>query len=330
METVITNTELKPAFKLLYNGKNITKDISDSYTQITYTDNEHGQADEITVDIENTSGKWLDAWYPSKGDTLEFSMGYEGQKLLPCGLFELDEPHFKPAVISVKGISTTIKKALREKNTKGYQKTTLKRIAQAIAKKHGFTLVGTIENVQIDRKNQLAQSDLTFLRKLAEAHGYVFKITGNKMVFYSISTLENAKSVLNLTPEDLKDYDFCDKAVQTYSACEVTYFDHKKNKLITVKETNSSVVKADTLKIRAKCSNKEQAKIIAKAGLKRTSYQVEGTINFKKGNPKACSGINASITGIGKLNGKYNIVTSTHSITKGGAYETTAEVKRVA
>lgn len=330
METITTNTELKPAFKLLYNEKNITKDISDSYIQITYTDKEHGEADEIAVDIEDTTGKWKDAWYPTKGDSLGFYMGYMGQKLLPCGPFEIDEPHFMPAVISIKGISTSIKKALREKTTKRFKNTTLKKVAQSIAKKHGLTLIGTIKDIKIGTKTQKMQTDLNFLKKLAEAHGYLFKITGNKLVFYSIGTLENVKSVFTVVPEDLADYDLGDKTAQTYSACEVTYFDHKKNKKIKVRVENKSIVKADTLKINAKCSNKDQAITMANAGLKKVSYQVEGTIKFKKGNPKACAGVNFDLKKMGKLNGKYKIVTSTHSITKGGAYETTCEVKKIA
>lgn len=323
-------TELKPAFKLLYNGKNITKDISQSYVQITYNDNEHGTADDLTVELENTSGKWLDAWYPVKGDTLKFYMGYEGQKLLPCGEFEIDQPNFRPAVISIKGISTSIKKPLRQKNTDGYEKTTLKKIAQAIAVKHGFTLVGEIKDIKIERKTQKTQHDLTFLKKLAEAYGYVFKITGNKLVFYSIEALEKLDSVFAVTPEDLANYDLQDKTSQTYSACEVSYFDHKKNKKQTALYENKSIIKADTLKINEKCSSKDQAMIMAKAALKKTSYQVEGSIEFKKGNPKACAGINFDLEKMGKLSGKYKLIKSTHTITKGGAYKTTGEVKKIA
>ena len=43
---------LKPTFKLEYNKKDITKDVSNYVVNIEYTNFEHGQSDEISIAIE--------------------------------------------------------------------------------------------------------------------------------------------------------------------------------------------------------------------------------------------------------------------------------------
>ena len=43
---------LKPTFKLEYNKKDITKDVSNYVVNIEYTDFEHGQSDEISITFE--------------------------------------------------------------------------------------------------------------------------------------------------------------------------------------------------------------------------------------------------------------------------------------
>ena len=80
---------LEPTFKLEYNKKDITKDISQYVLNINYTDFEHGQSDEIEITFEDTQKLWQDAWIPSKGDCLRAYIGYEAEKLLNCGQFPL-------------------------------------------------------------------------------------------------------------------------------------------------------------------------------------------------------------------------------------------------
>ena len=69
---------LTPIFKLEYNHKNITEDVSDYVVTIEYSDYEQGQSDEITITFEDAEGLWNGAWIPSKGDALRLYIGYVG------------------------------------------------------------------------------------------------------------------------------------------------------------------------------------------------------------------------------------------------------------
>ena len=73
---------LSPVFTLWYLQKNITTDIAPYVTRVTYSDNIKSESDTIEVELDDTDGRWLDKWYPGKGDTLTLKMGYQGEKLL--------------------------------------------------------------------------------------------------------------------------------------------------------------------------------------------------------------------------------------------------------
>ena len=126
---------LQPTFKLEYNKKDITKDISDYVLNINYTDVEHGQSDEVEIIFEDSQKLWQDAWIPSKGDNIRLYIGYVGEKLLNCGVFEIDEIEFStpPDILIVKAIATGITKSLRQNNSVAYENKNLKQIANEIA-----------------------------------------------------------------------------------------------------------------------------------------------------------------------------------------------------
>jgi phage protein D len=70
------------------------------------------------VELDDTDGRWLDAWYPGKGDTLTLKVGYQGEKLLSCGTFSIDEIEVSsPAsVVAIRGVATSVNSALRTKS----------------------------------------------------------------------------------------------------------------------------------------------------------------------------------------------------------------------
>ncbi|CDC19728.1 hypothetical phage protein [Clostridium sp. CAG:306] len=319
---------LVPIFELFYDKKNITNDVSPYVTSIEYTDVEHGESDELTISFEDSEKLWQGAWIPSKGDCLRAYIGYEAEKLLNCGVFEIDELEYDtpPDVITVKGLATGIKKPLRQKNSVGYENKTLKQIAKEIADKHELSLVGEIADIRVDRITQNQERDLTFLTKLAEQYGYIFKIAENNLVFYDVSKLKGAKSTQIFYKTDLSHINLREKTSQKYKAVQVSYFDPKKKKTVKASARNESVQKGDTLKITARCSDRKQAIIKAKAALSTADTKIEGSIELS-GNPYLIAGLNIEIKGIGHFSGKYHIKQARHVIDRASGYKTYCEVE---
>jgi len=298
---------------------------------VTYTDYEHGKSDEIDIKLEDRDHIWKSFWYPQKGDLISLKIGYEGEPLLPCGSFEIDEIELSapPDVVSIKGLATNIKKALRQNNTKAYENKTLKQIAEEIAKKHRFEIVGEIKDIKIKRITQKQERDLSFLKRLAEDYGYIFKIADGKLVFYELDKLESANAVYVINRKDMISFSLRDKTHELYNACVVSYHDPKTKKLITHTEKADGVVKGDILKINERCENKEQAIAKAKAAIaRRNSLQTEGNITVI-GNPKLVAGSNIEVSGLYTLNGKYHIQSSRHTTDRSSGYRTELEVRRV-
>jgi len=321
----------RPVFFIEYEQKEITTYITPFVLSVTYTDYEHGKSDEIDIKLEDRDHIWKSFWYPQKGDLISLKIGYEGEPLLPCGSFEIDEIELSapPDVVSIKGLATNIKKALRQNNTKAYENKTLKQIAEEIAKKHRFEIVGEIKDIKIKRITQKQERDLSFLKRLAEDYGYIFKIADGKLVFYELDKLESANAVYVINRKDMISFSLRDKTHELYNACVVSYHDPKTKKLITHTEKADGVVKGDILKINERCENKEQAIAKAKAAIaRRNSLQTEGNITVI-GNPKLVAGSNIEVSGLYTLNGKYHIQSSRHTTDRSSGYRTELEVRRV-
>ena len=131
-----------PDCRILWNSKDITTDLKDFISSVSYTDNEEGASDDITLDMDNGEGLWSNAWYPAEGDTLELFIGYT-DKMVLAGLFQIDELALSgpPSRISIKAISSFITKSLRTRNNKAFEAQTLKQIAEYFCTKHGLTLI---------------------------------------------------------------------------------------------------------------------------------------------------------------------------------------------
>ena len=318
----------KPIFKIEYNQKDITKDVSNQVLNIEYTDYEHGQSDEITITFDDTQKLWQSSWIPSKGDSIRVFIGYEGEKLLNCGVFEIDEIEFAtpPDILTVKALATGITKALRQNNSVAYENKTLKQIASEIAQKHSLTLVGEIEDVRVERITQNQERDLTFLKKLAEQYGYIFKIAEGNLVFYKTEKLTGADAAKILYRTDLTRITLSEKTSKNYKAVTVSYHNPKTGKKITATAKNEKCVKGDTLKITERCENKQQALLKAKAALAKGNNTIEGSIDLV-GTPSLIAGLNVELKDLGYFSGKYHITQTRHFIDRTSGYGTSLEVK---
>lgn len=319
------------AFEVKYNGKDITADVTNYITGIIYTDKTEGESDDLELQVDDTDGLWRGAWYPTKGDTLEVKIGYT-DLLLPCGKFEIDEIEIAgpPEQITIRALATGITPALRTRNNSAHEKKTLKEIATTIAGKHGLSVEGKIEEIRINRATQHRETDLAFLKRISWQYGHVFSIRDKKLVFSVIYDLEKTDAVTKIGYTDLMRYSLRDKTTETFKGAEVKYHDPVEKKVVTHKETATSDDTAgDTLVLQLKSENPGQAKAQAKAALHRAnSRRQTGTLSLP-GDPLLVAGNNFDLSGLGKMDGKYHIEESRHSLTRSGGYTTEISVKKV-
>ncbi len=320
----------KPVFTLLYSNKNITTAMEPYVTSVRYTDHKSNISDEIEIEIADRDFLFQSSWYPDKGANLNLQIGYDGSALQPCGDFEIDELEYlcPPDTMRIKALAAGIKQSTRQENSIAYENTTLQGIAQQVANRNGYTLIGDIDNIPITRATQDKETDLAFLKRVANSYGYIFKITGSKLVFFKIDALDDNAAVLSLDRSELISVNLRDKTFETYTACTVSYHDPKTKKLIESSQPGEAAT-ANVLKIHERCENQGQAQVKSKAALQRKNTNaLIGTI-ILFGNPSICAGINITLTGFYHLNGTYSIESAEHIISRNRGYITSMEVRKI-
>ena len=340
-----------PVFTLAYEQKDITSDVTPYVISVTYTDNLSGVSDDLSVELEDADGRWIDSWYPGKGDALRLSIGYEGEPLLPCGAFEVDEIEFSqpPATVSIRALSTGVTSSIRTRKGRAFENTTLAAIIKKIAKRNKLVSVGTIGDIPIDRVTQYQERDLAFLKRLSEEYGYAFKIAGDKLVFTEMAALGDMEPALTLKAGDISSLRLSDKIKDICADAKGKYQDQKTKQLVVYGVKDGEVAKVgtktvsmakttakksgrttsgDTLKISTRGSKEAiEAKTraaLAGANLQRTS----GNLSLQ-GNPKLAAGNLVELADPGQLAGIYLIESARHRLERGGGYTVEIDVKRV-
>lgn len=332
----------QPAYRLVYNQKDITHDVSVYVTSITYTDKLSGESDEIQVDLEDSEGRWRDAWYPGKGDTLTLYMGCAGENLREFGTFSVDEIELSgpPDSVSLRGLATSVTAALRTKNSRGFENTTLAAIAQRIAGKHHLQLQGQIEPLTLDRVTQYDETDLAFLKRLAGDYGYMVKVTHTHIIFSSLDALREAAPVFTFTRRDISRYSVRDTINRIYKGAKHRSQNSRTKQVVTYQadggESTTTVsaatrghsTSADTLTLSGRTGNQGTAARRTRAALNlKNQYQKVATLSME-GNVRLRAGHNVTLTGFGASDGKWLTGSVRHSMTRSGGYIMDVEVVR--
>ena len=327
-----------PRFKLEYEGKDITQEITKYLISVQYTDNEANESDEISFTVEDKHGLWKGDWLPQKGDKVSLAIGYDDE-LLDCGKFTIDEIEMSgpPDIVTMRGLAAGINSPLRTKNSRAYEGQTLRQIAQTVAEKYGYKIVATdgsasiLDNIRIERVTQNRETDLAFLKRVGEDYGVVFSVRDTDLIFTAIYDMEKGQPVIELDRTDLMRYSVKDKATKVYKKARVRHKNVSKNENVTVfweEKKNDGASSEDTLEIHSRVENMQQAEAKAKAKLHDANRKGQEATFTVPGKPMLVAGNNFTLTGMGALTGKYHIKKSVHNISSGG-YTTDVEALRI-
>jgi len=315
------------AFKVFFQNKDVTEDLSPYILSIRYKDFASSKDDELELILSNKDMRFMNRWFPEKGTKVKAYIGYEN-KLLPCGLFDIQEIEFSshPDIVSVRCTSHAVKAQMRRtKRTKAWENTSLFEIVSDIANRYSLKPIIEGEDVPIKRLDQKEESDSTFLYRLAKSYGFNFKILGDKLVFIEGKSLESKPPVKTIKREGILSYRITDSARKIYRACKIYYYDSRENKEREyIYETNMPV--GETLKVEERAENIQQAIKKARAYLRKANKD-KHTIELElMGDPSLVAGLTVNLSGFGVYDGKHFIESSEHEISDSG-YLTRLEVR---
>ncbi|MFL5742682.1 MAG: phage late control D family protein [Flavisolibacter sp.] len=241
--------ELQPiSYQIVYNHKNITKDISDYLLSLKYDDRTEAKSDEIELELHDKDLLWQNDWYPAKGDKLSIEIRDKGASL-QCGTFTIDEMEIMTDrngdIVRIRGMAAAITKKIRTKRSSAHENKTLKELAESVATNHGLTLQGQIGNIRIGRITQYQESDLSFLHRISSKFGYTFSIRDNTLTFTNTQELESKAHILTMDKTYITKGYFHDKSKEVFSRVDVNYHNPKTNQLISAAITREQTIAAN-------------------------------------------------------------------------------------
>ena len=122
--------------EILYDGQNVG--LSEKLTSLSYTDNDQGRVDEVSLVFEDASALWMmREWIPERGHDIDVSMWFmdwskpgDNQKY-HCGNFTIDDLTYTgpPWTCTIKGVAILAESDMQtELKSKTWENVTLKQI----------------------------------------------------------------------------------------------------------------------------------------------------------------------------------------------------------
>lgn len=310
-----------------YNGKDITKKITDYTEGFEYVDNASGTADTVSLKLNNRSGVWWGGWIPIQGDYVEATIkttnwNKEGDnRSLNCGYFLIDDLGYSgpPQIATIGGIATPINTDFNvTKKSKTWKKTSVKGILSSIATTAKIGLYFSGQDYSIDEMEQSDQTDVEFVFSLCASYNLAMKLYNRKMVVFDQTDYEKKAASLSLDRSKCSSWSATKSMTRLYDGVQICYTDSKKNKTLKYRfmMRNGSRI----LKLNETAESLQDAEIKAKAKLLEHNRKCQ-SINVKtRGDVKYIACKNIKMSGFGKLDGKYYIDTVTHTKDASGGY----------
>lgn len=327
------NKLLRTTVLISYEGQDITRDVASDLLSFTYTDNEGGKADDISIRLKNDHGRWSGPWLPVKGDKINVTIIQDGTGAgpnLPCGTFTIDEIEVSgpPSIVDIKGASTPSQSGItRNRRSRAWENVRLSEIVQDVAREGELSVMYMIEeDPYYDRRDQRDESDLAFLKRLCDDEGFNLKCTDNKLVVFDPRKQSGEPPVgtISVGESSVISYRFSAQTYDVYARCTVEYVDPETGSLVQYTYEHPDIGDGKTLKLVKRAENIAEAERRAKAALYRANRaEKTGSVELV-GNTMFSAGTVIEVKGIGNFSGLYYIEAATHNI--GAGYRMTLDL----
>lgn len=339
--------------KVTIGGHDATEYVTPSLTELSFTDNISGKADDLQITLHDRDGRWSDEWMPSKGmaitaDIICHDWEKSGEDIrLPCGSFKVDEVEFSgpPQKVTVKGVTSELVGEFRDtRKNRAWEGTTLFKVLADEAQRNGLKPdidLGPDGDVPVERMDQRNESDLSYATRIAEERGYTCKTHSGKLVVRDVHALESQEPVVEIprtgSMYSPSQYSFKSSSAGTaYTGAKVRYTHARKGKTMTAKikagkaaeaEDSGKIVVPKEIALDRKADSPKEAARLGKGALAKANKDEDTLSISMMGAPRLVSGVVIILTGFGKFSGRYLIRKAEHKFTTSG-YTTSLELSK--
>lgn len=201
---------MKPRVEVSIDGVPVAGHFYERLLSLTVTDEEGMKSD--TVDIELNDGPPNFLAIPRKGAIISVKMGF-GDDLVPKGVFTADKVNVDclPYKMSISGKAADLRSGkLKERQERSWDKRKLGDILSQIANESGLTpaVDDDLADFEYEWLAQQDESNINFLRRLAERHNGLWAIKQKRLIFTRLGSGLSASGAplgsIILTPEKIK------------------------------------------------------------------------------------------------------------------------------
>jgi phage protein D len=171
---------MKPVFQILANGVDITAVINDRMLLIRTIDKPGNSADDFELRIDDRDGA---VTLPKRGAKMKVYLGYEGQKLALIGTYTVDEVEVSgpPNTVVIRSKSSDTRSSAKTTRSGSWEGASLASIVSDIAGRNAWKPECSVQTL-VERADQLSESDLNFITRLAKQYDCTAKVADGKLI----------------------------------------------------------------------------------------------------------------------------------------------------
>lgn len=309
---------------------NLGDRIASQASAFTYTDVASGQSDSVSISMHDVGKTWLRKYMPKKGAEIKARIilkRWDKEKSFTCGYFTLDDISFsgRPLSCVLGGVSVPVNDDFKSfQRSKTYEKTTVKDIAQQIAKRAGVKLYYKANSIKIAEKEQSKQTDSAFLYSICADYGLAMKVYSKKIIIFDITAAEKSKPVRTIQEKQILSWNYNSTIDGTYTGVKLEYTNPDSDKKISV--TLGS--KGRMYSMNTQASSQYDAELMAAAKVNEANRSIETMEITMLADADLCASQCVKIKNFGKISGKYYIDKITHNL-GGSGYVMTLSMHKV-
>jgi len=233
---------LRPVFKIVANGSDITALINDRMLLIRTTDKPGASSDDFELRIDDRDGA---VTLPKRGAKMDVYLGYESQRLTLMGNYTVDEIELSgpPDTLVIRSKSGDTRSDAKTTRSGSWEGASLASIVADIAGRNGWKPECTVRT-PVERADQLTESDLNFITRLARQFDCTAKVANNKLIVLprqgGVSASGKAVPILVIKRSDVSRWQFRLGDDNVKRAVKAAYAD-KNGDLVTVQLDNDKM-----------------------------------------------------------------------------------------
>jgi len=231
---------MKPEFRIVADGKNITALINDRLLTLRTSDKPGMESDEFELRIDDRDGAVA---LPSRGANIEVYMGYSGQALTRLGRYTVDEVVVSgpPDSIEIRGKASDMRGSGKTTRSGSWEGVPLQQIVRDVAARNGWTPLCPV-TTKVPRVDQLNESDFNFITRLAKQYDCTAKVADGKLLVLPRQAGQSASGkalgTVTVHRRDVSRYQFRLGDKSTHKAVQTKHQDKKSGKLQVVDLAN--------------------------------------------------------------------------------------------